>query len=890
METRRRAIFLVFLLIFLCTIAAYAQTPQTLPDGVQIIIPESQEALPGQFVTYTFILRNPTLSPARLMLKAWTEHGWSLLGPEEEFILNSQDEVFVPITLMVPASAYGGTVEPLTLSLTQDGKNHRFTINTSIATTHKVTIDGPSMGQATHEADASYAVILYNRGSAPEDINLIARSELGWTVGIQPKSVHLEPGEQKSVLLTHSVPIHALEGAVDSVILSIFYGGSRDDITIKTMVIAGETQTVSDLKIPMRSTFLWDMEIPESLDSSVMRWAYRMNMVQNDYSIDFVADGLYDLESPSTPDILYFTWASPENYLKVGRFDPYWSGVLPTPTQNSAFLWNTKRNNTNLQVIIGTEREEKSFSDEFRWIAFTSSRQDSPWSFRYILPADKSSDLQQMAEVDYAKTFGNKDFNWHLHSRLGVGWGDDDPKRAGDIILQGYSNRWNFRCEYGLTDAFFTGYDRQRFYLSSYYRWNPNLTLENGYSWWETNAWTDPRYNTITHQGVWGRLNFHNTYSLYFGLDQEDNGTDIFIEPKLELRYAQQKDKNYYQFNLIRRYRSYDINEDIQYWTLESRYRHVYSPQHFWDLQADYNIATSTSATDTDIFRFRLGYSAPLSPTWSMTTTVGTSYDKASYDTTDLTFRCELGYRPNTDGQWKLAVSYNDEYASTDHWTIFAYYQGVFTHFFTPPWGSVQGIIFEDVNMNGHYDANDLPIRASLRLDSKESLMTDTSGRGTFTIVRTGPHRLNLDLGDSPYYSLTYDWQINVLRGKQELLEIPVRRKPFLRINLFKDVNQDGRIDINEPALGGVKLSLQQNGKLIGTSISSADGSVFFNNLLPGSYQIEVDKGTLSKDVDHSFPEIKEILVTSEPYTLFEWGFIPYEKPIEFTFDQTEDF
>lgn len=878
----------VLFLAILFSAAGLAQTTHTLPNGIQITVPDRQNALPGQFITYTFFLRNPTPSSINIRLKVWTDNKWPLLAPEENLELPAQGELFLPITVMAPTTVHGATEERLTLSLTLDGQTQHFHVLTHISTVHKVSLEGPNQGQAAPENDAEYPITIYNQGSSTEEIRLFANSESGWAVRIEPESVQIQPGQKISARLTHRVPKHAQEGTIDSVTLTATYSGRRGEFTIKTRVTDRDTPSVTDLKLPIRSSLLWDMVSPESGDDAYLRWAYRMNMSQGDHSLDFFMDGLYNTGFSSSPDTIFLTIDSPDNYLRLGRFNPFWTGVLPIPTQNALLRWDTDRNRTNLQLIIGTERDEERFSDDFRWLGLSAKWPDTPWTFRVLLPSSDIEEVQQMAEVNYTQTFGNENSSWYLRSRLGLGWNHDDAKRIGDLILHGSGSRWRFRCEYGMNDKFFTGYDQQRFHLSNLYRWNPSTAFETGYFWWETNAWTDPNYHTTTHHGLWTRFNFQNYYWLYLGVDHEEGRNDSYLEPKIGLRYARQKEKDLYQFNLIRRYRDYDYSEDNHFWTVESRYRRVYSPQHYWDIQADYNYTAALPELDDSKLRFRLGYSTPLTNTWSMLTSVGTIYNSGDEVSSNIVFRWELAHRSKTENQWRLAVSYNDEYYATDRWFISAFYQGVFTHFFTPPWGSVHGLVYEDVNQNGRYDAQDIPVNAHLILNGRDKVKTDVSGRASFSVLRPGTHRITLELNDSPYYALNDEFDVIISRGKQEHLEIPVRRRPFLRCNLFHDINGDGQWDPNEPVLGGIKVTLMHDGSELGSSISATDGSIYFNNLLPGKYKLRVDQTTLPSDI-LPFADEKEITVGFEDFTLIYLGFASLEKPIDITFDQVEN-
>ena len=60
--------------------------------------------------------------------------------------------------------------------------------------------------------------------------------------------------------------------------------------------------------------------------------------------------------------------------------------------------------------------------------------------------------------------------------------------------------------------------------------------------------------------------------------------------------------------------------------------------------------------------------------------------------------------------------------------------------------GTLSGIVFEDRNHNGSFDAGDVPIKdAVLRLDDGYVIETDAQGRYSYPNVVDGEHTLQLD-------------------------------------------------------------------------------------------------------------------------------------------------
>ncbi len=73
---------------------------------------------------------------------------------------------------------------------------------------------------------------------------------------------------------------------------------------------------------------------------------------------------------------------------------------------------------------------------------------------------------------------------------------------------------------------------------------------------------------------------------------------------------------------------------------------------------------------------------------------------------------------------------------------------------------------------------------------------------------------------------------------------------------VWKDIDGDGIQDEDEPGQGGIVVSLYNcEGVLLDITVSDADGFYFFNNLIPGDYQLHFDIGGLPEGCDFTFQD-----------------------------------
>lgn len=886
--------------------AVLAQPAKTLPIGVTVDIPDGQEATPGQFVTYTFDLSNTNDHPTTLTISARSDDGWSILGPEQEteIVIDPHSSTSIPITLAVPTNAAGNQMERLTLEIRQGAQRWRVFVDTHISAVHKIAVDGGTRNESEPGKAADYPITIINQGSLTENITLSAVSENAWSVRVEPEQLLLQPGEKIVVHVFHSPPASASVGSGDKVVLTATSSESNEtvNLTLLTQVVESRTPQPVESRIPLRTTWLWEFTSPtQYIEDPELRWIYSVNgTLQPDYSFDFYMNGNYDSKELIAPDAIHLALNMPNTLVNIGRVDPSWSGVLPLPTQTALLsVDHDIQDRLHLQILTGTERDDDNFfHDQVQWMAWSAWVPDSPWTFRVLLPKKSLDDADYLGELDYALKFGTSQNSWSLRARIGGGESDSSGfKRANDLFLSGYGDKWNFRGEYVCKDGFFDDNDESHLSLNGVYRFNPDFSWELGLYQWDENERTDPADLTLSSDSIWTRFNLWKNLSLTLSTIDENQGTDSYRQPKVEIRYYYLKLPITCNFTVQWMQPDYQIAPDETKWTFDGQYKYAWSDLHYIDNRIHYYIAQALDGTDESwSYAYRLNYSHPINNSWSFE--ASTDWDRSkdsssAYENTSTTVKGEFLYKPDPETQWRFSVydvlSSTDS-ADEDTLTFYLLYQRQFLSFIRSPWAGVEGIIYEDLNGNGRLDPEDPLLQGlNLVLDSRKTVQTDIKGHWAYAMLPAGSHHLSLDLKGQPYYTDSSQFDLTLKRGITERIYIPVRRKNFLHGMVFIDVDRDQTFTNDEKPLSGVRITLLANGQKLSETQTNADGSYFFNDILPGTYQLQIDPTTLPGGSSVILPiadqtvEVAKTGIGSE----VNWALAPKEKEIEFTFDNT---
>ena len=158
----------------------------------------------------------------------------------------------------------------------------------------------------------------------------------------------------------------------------------------------------------------------------------------------------------------------------------------------------------------------------------------------------------------------------------------------------------------------------------------------------------------------------------------------------------------------------------------------------------------------------------------------------------------------------------------------------------------VSGRVYQDVNLNGRFDPGvDQPqANAQVRVDGNRYVVSDANGNYRIDNVARGEHSVYLDLLsvradltllDNTQQTITLDSKRNVL------VDFRVVRTGRISGVVWMDVNENGRVDENEPPLTDVRV-VTGSGR---DTLTDDKGYFNIGDLPPGEHVVLIDEKTL---------------------------------------------
>jgi hypothetical protein len=164
----------------------------------------------------------------------------------------------------------------------------------------------------------------------------------------------------------------------------------------------------------------------------------------------------------------------------------------------------------------------------------------------------------------------------------------------------------------------------------------------------------------------------------------------------------------------------------------------------------------------------------------------------------------------------------------------------------TRGYGSIEGVVFNDINRNGRQESGEEGIKGiTISMEDGSLAKTDDKGFYRFPRVEAGSHFMTLDVKRIPA-------EYNIISPEKRTAEIKLRETLRVNFQLIKagsiegrvvhDTNGDGRIDSTEKGLADV-LVILEGGEI--NTYTDEEGKFIFENVLPGEYRLKVDSSTL---------------------------------------------
>ncbi len=173
---------------------------------------------------------------------------------------------------------------------------------------------------------------------------------------------------------------------------------------------------------------------------------------------------------------------------------------------------------------------------------------------------------------------------------------------------------------------------------------------------------------------------------------------------------------------------------------------------------------------------------------------------------------------------------------------------------FTP--GSIQGVVFNDANLNGTQDSGEVPLanrfvfldtnKDGIWQASEPIVITDANGHYNFPGLVAGSYTVSTYLppGTQQTTNAGKGIAISLAAGQNQVLNIGEAAKlGAISGTIFKDVNGNGIQDNGETGISGVTVYLDQNGNgKLDTgelkTLTNSSGFYSFTNLPAGNYKV----------------------------------------------------
>jgi hypothetical protein len=180
--------------------------------------------------------------------------------------------------------------------------------------------------------------------------------------------------------------------------------------------------------------------------------------------------------------------------------------------------------------------------------------------------------------------------------------------------------------------------------------------------------------------------------------------------------------------------------------------------------------------------------------------------------------------------------------------------------------GNVSGRIYQDVDLNGRYDAGtDKPqAEVKVRIDGNRYVVSDQNGLYRFDSVSSGAHRVYLDLLSvrADLTVLDGDARNMVLSaGRDSLFEFRLVRTGRITGRAWLDTNENGKFDEGETPLADVRVTTASGRD----TLTDSEGFFTIGDLPPGEHIVLLDEKTVpEKTIAGSKPQAVQVLPGQE--------------------------
>lgn len=173
-----------------------------------------------------------------------------------------------------------------------------------------------------------------------------------------------------------------------------------------------------------------------------------------------------------------------------------------------------------------------------------------------------------------------------------------------------------------------------------------------------------------------------------------------------------------------------------------------------------------------------------------------------------------------------------------------SYYEASFGDQTTTDPYYIHGVVFNDINSNGHFDGNEpciAGVTVQLSGPASSSAVTDAVGYYLFSVMDTGSYTVQETDPTNFTSSTSNDVNVNVSAAVTEYVvdfgDVPIMPAYVIRGKVFNDLNLNGLPDLHEPGIKDVVVQLQDGSTTLNTT-SDTTGLYSFTVNSSGTYTL----------------------------------------------------
>ncbi|MGY4706542.1 SdrD B-like domain-containing protein [Candidatus Bipolaricaulota sp. J31] len=826
------------------------------PYSIEITVTPPKVANPGEIVTHVFILHNLGSEDDLYLLDLRVPTGWEYFPKQDALFVPAGERGYLFVNLIVPEGAPAGSHELVLIATSSGDPTVSAEARTAVEVLPRWDLElrwvTPPRRLQVGEKDA-WAFSLRNTGNVP-DIYLVELELFGpCRAEVSEKEIHLLPGEEEVLEVRVEAPRDAETGSGYS--LRIIATSAHDPGVRRELVASGRLLPPPPELVPTSLYPRWEVTLGVELDSEGNpRFSLRGSgdIEVFDYRVDAgIGLSLTELEE------LRLRWEGEGKsfYLHGGGISGLLLGVSGKPLFGGE--------------IKGLGRWRALFSSEVKGVSLTGEGANTVFNFVW------GTNALGVSFCDFGLRW---DATEELSLRAGISQGADVTSAGQALQLGGELSREGFRLG-AIYLQVSPGYPRQTP--------RDELTLR-----WTSREGTFPldvtyRFAAVASGPPPGTLLSHEA--------RVSSALDVPLRPAFTLGY-------------LRRFRL-PLPFEVDEWSLNVRASVRGREPFSWTLSATSSfredLAAGTTAETlglsgtvtvrTDILElsFNAGVSAAFGegagpPSSSFTLrlrfpgTVGTPTVtfRAGGERTALTV--SLRDIPTGDGEGDASFSYTLEGGRSRWEAAFSLSFPADFPFLGPTRGRIRGRVFVDRDGDLAFSSGDEGVEGIIIEADGFEAITGAGGLFVFPPLLPGVYRLSfVDIPPElvPAAPLPV---VEVSRGEEEIVEIPLRPRAWLKGLVFHDADKDGKRDPDEGGIPGVEIAIK--GERAEWTVETDATGLFSLELPPGRYTVMLIEGSLPERFVPTTPTSLELEVPEYGVTEVAFGAYRKPKPVVVTF------